>query len=99
MKTSESSDLSAHSTRFSLRSLPLNKFGWTALNAACYFGQFEIIKYLCEDQNLDPNATNQNGWHSLIFTIMGSAIYSHFNYSAAENIINYLLTLPNIKVD
>jgi ankyrin repeat protein len=82
-----------------LRSLPLNKFGWTALNAACYFGQLEIIKYLCEDQILDPNATNQNGWHSLIFTLMGSSIYSRFNYSAAENIINYLLSVPNIKVD
>ena len=26
----------------------INKFGWTPLHAACYFGRLEIVKYLIE---------------------------------------------------
>jgi len=82
--------------RITLRSLSLNKYGWTALSTACYFGQLDIVKYLTNEHRCDPNATNSNGWHSLIFTIMGSTIYSHYDHLSALNIVEYLLSLPNI---
>ena len=83
--------------KMSLKSLSLNKYGWTALNAACYFGHLNIIKYLIESVQCDPNQANQNGWHSLIFAIMGSTIYSHINFHAVFNIVEYLLSLPMIN--
>ena len=54
-----------------LSSLRLNKFGWTPLHAACYFGRLDIVKFLVEEGHADPNDQNSNGWHSLIFAVMG----------------------------
>jgi Ankyrin repeats (many copies) len=79
-----------------IKSLPLNKYGWTALHAACYFGHLDLIRYLIEVQSCDPNETNQNGWHALIFAVMGSTIYSHYKADSAEAIVSYLITVPNI---
>ena len=53
---------------------PLNKYGWTALHAASYFGQIEIVKYLVEDLDINVNQTNVNGWHSLIFAVYGGQL-------------------------
>jgi ankyrin repeat protein len=57
-----------------LTSARLNSSGWTPLHAACYKGLFSTIKYLIEQMNADPNVQNDNGWHSLTFTVMGSSI-------------------------
>jgi len=54
-----------------LSTAKLNKFGWTPLHAACYFGRLDIVKFLIEEEQADPNESNSNGWHSLIFAVMG----------------------------
>ena len=41
------------------------------MHAACYFGRLEIAIFLIEHDHADPNEVNPNGWHSLIFAIMG----------------------------
>ena len=41
------------------------------MHAACYFGRLDIVKYLVEEDNADPNEKNPNGWHGLIFAVMG----------------------------
>lgn len=50
---------------------PLNKYGWTALHAACYFGHLNLVEYLVKNQKADVNGANENGWHSLIFAVYG----------------------------
>lgn len=50
---------------------PLNKYGWTSLHAACYFGHLDIVDYLVTKMHADVNVTNSNGWHSLIFAVYG----------------------------
>ena len=50
---------------------PLNKYGWTALHAACYFGHMDLVAYLICDLHADVNLPNKNGWHSLIFAVYG----------------------------
>ena len=72
--------------------LILNKFGWTALHAACYFGKEEIVKYLVEDLDMEVNGQNPNGWHSLTFTVMGNTVSS-------KNIIEYLLNNTDIDLN
>ena len=57
-----------------IKDLTLNKYGWSALNTACYFGRLDMVKYLVEEHRSDPNHRNSNGWHSLIFALMGSTI-------------------------
>ena len=37
---------SSSSTHDLLITAPLNKYGWTALHAACYFGHIDIVEYL-----------------------------------------------------
>ena len=54
-----------------LVNVPLNKYGWTALHAACYYGHINIVRYLVSVHYADVNATNHNGWHSLIFAVYG----------------------------
>ena len=54
-----------------IKTARLNKYGWTALHAACYFGRLPIVEYLIESNNCDFNLQNPNGWHSLIFAVMG----------------------------
>lgn len=34
---------------------PLNKFGWTALHAACYYGRLSFVKYLIAKGKVSPN--------------------------------------------
>ncbi|CDW90763.1 non-atpase subunit of the 26s proteasome [Stylonychia lemnae] len=68
---------------------PLNKFGWTALHAACFYGQIAIVQYLVEQLNADVNNTNQNGWNSLIFAIFGGHL----------DVIDYLLYETPIRLD
>jgi ankyrin repeat protein len=58
----------------SLSSASLNKYDWTPLHAACYFGRLEIVKYLVETHHVDVNAQNAYGWHSLTMTVMGSSL-------------------------
>lgn len=93
------SDLtSVNSSQILLRSLPLNKHGWTVLNAACYFGKLDIVKYLITEHKCDPNSQNNNGWHSLMFAIMGSSVYSHFD--GGKNvllIVDYLIRESKIN--
>lgn len=50
---------------------PLNKHGWTALHAACYFAKLDIVQYLCETLKVSVNAKSTSGWHSLTFAVMG----------------------------
>ena len=50
----------------------LNKHGWTALHAACYFARLDVVKYLVETLRVDTNVQSNSGWHSLTFTVMGS---------------------------
>jgi ankyrin repeat protein len=52
----------------------LNKYGWTALHAACYFGHIEIVEYLVHKQKADVNFTAVNGRNSLIFAVYGGHI-------------------------
>ena len=59
----------------------LNRYGWTALHAACYFGHISLVRYLIIDQCADVNAVNINGWHSLIFAVYGGHL----------DIVDYLL--------
>jgi ankyrin repeat protein len=67
--------------------LRINKFGWTSLHAACYFGRVEIVKYLIEEVRADPNQRNPNGWHSLIFAVMGGH---------GQPIVDYLVNLTAV---
>ncbi len=67
----------------------LNKFGWTALHAACYFGRLEIVKYLVEEDHADPNEKNPNGWHALIFAVMGG-----HGSIIIEYLLEYTITDP-----
>ena len=60
--------------------LSLNKYGWTPLHAACYFGKTDIVKYLIEEKGADPNLSNDNGWHSVIFAVMGGTGYEVLKY-------------------
>jgi len=50
---------------------PLNKHGWTALHAACYFARLDIVQYLCETLKVSVNTKSSSGWHSLTFAVMG----------------------------
>ena len=50
---------------------PLNKYGWTALHTACYFGHLDIVEYLVRDLGADVNAKSSRGWNSLVFAIFG----------------------------
>jgi hypothetical protein len=80
---------------------PLNKFGWTALHAACYYGRLKFVQYLIKNAKVSPNVKNINGWHSLIFAVMGSGTSSPSESTAyqckAIGIIQYLL--ENSDVD
>ena len=69
--------------------MKLNKFGWTSLHEASYFGKLEIVKYLIEEEGANPNDVNQNGWHSLIFCIMGGQ---------GTNLLRYLLNVRSIDI-
>ncbi len=64
--------------------ISINKYGWTPLHAACYFGRLHIVKYLIEELGSDPSASNLNGWHALIFTVMGGS-------ETEASIIQYLI--------
>ena len=55
----------------------LNKYGWTALHAACYYGRSEVVHYLINEVKVDLQVTNEKGWSPLVFTIMGSSLISH----------------------
>lgn len=52
----------------------INKYGWTPLHAACYFGHIHIVKYIVNELDGDVNKRNENGWNSLIFAVMGAHI-------------------------
>ena len=58
---------------------PLNKYGWTALHAACYYGRVSAVIYLIENAKVNCKLTNENGWDPLIFTVMGSSLTSVSN--------------------
>eukprot|EP00347_Sterkiella_histriomuscorum_P014689 403359924 len=74
-----------------LSNAKINKFGWTPLHAACYFGKLEIVKYLVEQDKADPNETNPNGWHSLIFAVMGGHGSQIVDYLIHNTITNALI--------
>lgn len=73
-----------------LNKIIINQYGWTPLHAACYFGRLDIVKYLIECENFDPNDENLNGWHSLIFAVMGGH---------GAKVVEYLMTVNQIKID
>ena len=66
----------------------INKFGWTALHAACYFGRLDIVQYLIEEEQANPNEVNPNGWHSLIFSVMGGNGFEVITYLLNLNLVN-----------
>ncbi|CDW89562.1 ankyrin [Stylonychia lemnae] len=70
----------------------INKFGWTPLHAACYFGRLSIVIYLIEQDHADPNEVNPNGWHSLIFAVMGGHGSEIVEYLLKKTITDPLLT-------
>jgi hypothetical protein len=75
---------------------PLNKYGWTALHAACYYGGLEIVHYLTQESfGLDIMQKNENGWHCIIFTVMGSSGRSKEDLKIYLDILDFLV---NIKV-
>jgi len=59
----------------------LNKYGWTPLHAACFFGKIDIVQHLVTRLQADPNRQNSNGWHALIFALFGGHL----------DVIDYLL--------
>lgn len=73
-----------------MSNITLNKFGWTALHAACYFQRLELIKHFLNFSRADPNFSNPNGWHSLIFSVMGGG---------SREIINFLVNETHVRVE
>eukprot|EP00347_Sterkiella_histriomuscorum_P022351 403330787 len=82
-------DLLSSDVNLLLVERPLNKYGWTALHSACYFGHLEIVQFLTQHCEADVNAINSNGWHSLIFAIFGGHL----------DIIDYLLYETEVNED
>ena len=68
--------------------IKLNRFGWTPLHTACFFGHLKIVQYLVQIQNADVNDTNVNGWHSLIFAVYGGHL----------DVVDYLLYVTDVSV-
>ncbi len=73
---------------------PLNKYGWTALHAACYYGGLEIVHYLTQESfGLDIMQKNENGWHCIIFTVMGSSGRSKEDLKIYLDILDFLVNI------
>ena len=68
--------------------IKLNRFGWTPLHTACFFGQLKLVQYLVQIENADVNETNINGWHSLIFAVYGGHL----------DVVDYLLYETDVLV-
>ena len=68
--------------------MKLNKYSWSPLHAACYFGKLDIVKFLIEEESASPNDINTNGWHSLIFCVMGGKGHEVISYLLSKNIVN-----------
>lgn len=67
-----------------LSQIQINKYNWTPLHAACYFGQLSLVEYLINVERLDPKQANANGWDSLIFAVMGGSgfeVVKHLLYN------------------
>ncbi|TNV78894.1 hypothetical protein FGO68_gene8737 [Halteria grandinella] len=81
-----------------LSSAPINKFGWTSLHAACYYGKLDIVRFLCQSQSADPNAKNFNGWNALIFAVMGYALQMHGSDGGTHSVdvIKFLLSSTSV---
>ena len=54
-----------------LKEQSINKYGWTPLHTACYFGQVDIVEYLVTELAVDVNQTNNYGWNSFVFALYG----------------------------
>ena len=81
--------------------IQINKYGWTSLHAACYFGSLDLVQYLVEDQCADPNIQNSNGWNSLIFAVIGAAdknsgVSQEEDYTS---IVDYLIESTNVDIN
>lgn len=48
--------------------------GWNPLHFASYLGNIEIITYLIERQDVDPNATTKDGLTALHLAILNENI-------------------------
>ena len=64
-----------------IKTFSLNRYGWNALHAACYFGHSHLVQYLVEVHHMDVNLSNSNGWHSLIFAAI----------SRSDDVVQYLV--------
>jgi hypothetical protein len=62
------------------------------LHAACYYGRVDLVKALASDcDEADLMAPNVNGWHSIIFTVMGSSGRSEDDIPKYTAIVKYLV--------
>ena len=52
---------------------PVNKFGWTALHAAAYYGRIDVLEYLVFEKmgEGDSDMQSKDGWTAPMFAFYG----------------------------